>query len=230
MAPKDGTTPGALGPGLLGFLKELELHNDREWFLKNKARYEGAVQEPALRFIRGMGPRLGKLSRHLAADARPFGGSLSRIYRDTRFSKDKRPYKTHVGIHFSHEAAGKDAHLPGFFLHLAPKESMLAAGVWHPEPAALRKIRGAILATPDRWGPLTRGGLRLGGDSYARVPTGIDPAHRYAEDLKRKDFYATLSLTDSSVASPEFATTIEKACGRLNPLNRFLAGALGVPW
>ena len=98
-------------PELFDFLRQLKRHNNRDWFAKNKQRYEEAVRDPALMFISSFGPHLRKLSPHFVADPRPTRGSLFRIYRDTRFSADKHPYKTHVGIHFSH-ASGKDAHAP----------------------------------------------------------------------------------------------------------------------
>ena len=89
-------------PDLFLFLRELKRHNTRDWFAKNKARYEKVVLDPALMFISSFGPHLRKLSPNFVADPRPTRGSLFRIYRDTRFSPDKRPFKTHVGIHFSH--------------------------------------------------------------------------------------------------------------------------------
>jgi uncharacterized protein (TIGR02453 family) len=84
---------------------------------------------------RTSGRTLRKLNPHFVADPRPTRGSLYRIYRDTRFSPDKRPFKTHVGIHFSH-ASGKDAHAPVFYLHLEPDNCFAAAGVWHPDGSA----------------------------------------------------------------------------------------------
>lgn len=98
-------------PEVFVFLKQLKRNNDRDWFARNKTRYEECVVKPALAFISEFAPHLYDISPHFIADARPTRGSLFRIYRDTRFSHDKRPYKTHVGIHFSH-AKGKDAHAP----------------------------------------------------------------------------------------------------------------------
>src|SRR5919112_754543 len=115
------TEQASFGPELFGFLAELRAHNDRDWFAANKERYEGDVLEPALAFIEDFEPHLRAISPHLRADARRVGGSLFRIYRDTRFSKDKTPYKTTAGIYFRHEQ-GKDVQAPGFYLHLAPGE------------------------------------------------------------------------------------------------------------
>jgi uncharacterized protein (TIGR02453 family) len=137
-------------PELFQFLRQLKRHNNREWFAKNKARYQQLVLEPALLFIGGFAPYLNKLSPHFVADPRPTRGSLFRIYRDTRFSLDKHPFKTHVGIHFSH-ASGKDAHAPVFYLHLEPDNCFTAAGVWHPDNRVLTKIRTAIVNQPEQW-------------------------------------------------------------------------------
>jgi Conserved hypothetical protein (DUF2461) len=96
---------------LFMFLEDLKRHNDRAWFAENKERYVEAVQEPALEFVRAFTPSLAKISPQFVADGRPVGGSLSRIYRDVRFGKDKSPYKTHVVISFRHRL-GKDVRRP----------------------------------------------------------------------------------------------------------------------
>jgi uncharacterized protein (TIGR02453 family) len=227
---KATTPPRFFGPEALGFLRELARHNNREWFQKNKSRYERSVQTPALRFIEAMAPRLARISPHIVAEARPFGGSLSRIYRDTRFSKDKSPYKTHVGIHFYHDRASGEEHLPGFFFHIAPGESIVYSGIWHPPPPELTKIRDAIVASPAAWGRVVGKGLEIGGDSYVRVPAGYDPNHRFADDLRRKDFFAGRPISDSVISGPTLGPTFEATCRAIDPLNRFLAQAIGVPW
>jgi len=218
------------GPESLRFLRDLARNNNRAWFLEHKARYESEVQAPALRFVEAMGPRLVKLSPHLLADARPFGGSLSRIYRDTRFSKDKRPYKTAVGIHFSHDGVTTGENLPGYFLHIAPGESMVAAGIWHPSLPSLAKIRDAIVGSPPSWGKVLGPGLKIEGESLVRVPAGYDSDHRYSDDLRRKDFYSSHPLSDAEVVSSSFGNRFEATCRTLEPLNKFLAKAVGVPW
>lgn len=217
-------------PDTFRFLRELATHNDRNWFLANKARYEAVVQAPALRFIDAAGPRLARISRHVTWDARPFGGSLSRIYRDTRFSKDKSPYRTHVGIHFSHDGVTKDEHLPGFYLHLAPGESMVSSGIWRPDPAAAGRIRDAIVRSPAAWAKVVGAGLVVEGETYARVPAGYPAGSKYADALRHKDFYASRPLTDAAVSSADFPATFERVCRELDPLNRFLAKATGTPW
>ena len=134
---------------LFAFLRELKQHNEREWFNANKARYERELKEPALAFVEDFGYRLPQVAPHLTADKR----SLFRIYRDTRFSKDKTPYKTHVGIYFRHARSG-EADTAGVYLHLEPRRVFIGAG--HLAPG----LAGAQ-AHPrrDRRAP---GGLALG--------------------------------------------------------------------
>ena len=136
--------------GMLHFLSELARHNNRKWFEANKARYEQDVRTPALEFIEAMSGPLARMSPHFRAEAKKVGGSLMRIYRDVRFSKDKRPYKTNVGIQFRHES-GKDVHAPGFYFHVEPDEVFLGVGIWHPESDTLKKIRKAIDKDPTGW-------------------------------------------------------------------------------
>src|ERR671922_2157062 len=136
------TEAASFGPELFTFLAELREHNDREWFAANKERYEAHVLEPALAFIEDFGYRLQSISPHFRADPRRTGGSLFRIYRDTRFSKDKAPYKTNVGVHFRHERA-KDAHAPGYYLHIGPGEVFAGGGMWHPDSSTATRIREA---------------------------------------------------------------------------------------
>lgn len=213
-------------PELFDFLRQLKRHNNRVWFAKNKGRYEQAVVKPALTFIRGFAPHLAKLSPHFLADARPTRGSLFRIYRDTRFSPDKIPYKTHIGIHFSHEG-GKDIHAPVFYLHLEPEGCFAAAGMWHPDNRALTKIRTAIVGQPEQWKKVARK-LELEGESLTRPPKGFAPGHPFIEDLKRKDFVVSMALTEEQVCSPQLMRHFAVACRTMAPLVEFTARALGL--
>ena len=226
------TTGGAsFSPELFQFLKELGRNNNREWFTANKRRYEETVLGPSVRFAAEMGPKLARFSPHLTVDARPFGGSISRIYRDTRFSKDKSPYKTNVGIHFAHDrSSDSEQHLPGLYFHIEPGGSMVASGIWRPEPPALKRIRDAIVSDSSGWSRVTRSCPPSGGESYARVPAGFPAGHKFAADLKRKDFFASVEFKDAEVSGLRFDRTFLTACGRIDPLNRFLAEAVGVPW
>src|SRR5277367_6255254 len=120
---------------LMRFLTELKAHNNRDWFNENKERYEQSVRDPFLRFVAELRPRLKQISPHFVADAKPMGGSMMRIYRDTRFSKDKTTYKTGVMAHFWHDR-GKEGATPAFFLRIRPGDSSVGAGIWQPESVA----------------------------------------------------------------------------------------------
>lgn len=213
-------------PDLFDFLRQLKRHNDREWFARHKARYEQVVRDPALAFIGGFAPHLWKLSPHFLADARPSGGSLFRIYRDTRFSSDQRPFKTHVGIRFRHES-GKNVHAPVFYLHLEPGNCFAAAGVWHPDFQVLTRIRAAIATNPDAWRQVRRK-LELEGDILSRPPRGFDPHHEFIDDIKFKDFISSVVFSDKQVCGPRFMRDFERACRSLRPLVEFTTRALGL--
>jgi uncharacterized protein (TIGR02453 family) len=219
----------SFGPELFAFLSDLADNNDRDWFAANKPRYEQHVLEPALAFIEDFGYRLQEISPHFRADPRRVGGSLFRIYRDTRFAKDKSPYKTNTGMHFRHERA-KDAHAPGYYLHLAPGEVFAGGGIWHPDAPALTAIRETIVRDPDGWTRAKRleGGLELRGDALKRVPSGFDKDHPHVEDLKRKDFFAWGRLSEEEVIAPAFLDRYTQLCQSAAPLMRFLCRALDV--
>jgi uncharacterized protein (TIGR02453 family) len=228
---KAAEAQGLLEPGLFRFLKDLKAHNDREWFSENKARYETEARDAMLRFIGAFSGPLSSISRHFIADPRPSGGSLFRIYRDTRFSKDKTPYKTHLAAHFPHrtiEAGG--VHGPGFYLHLEPGGSFAGGGLWHPDPDSLFKVRQAIIAKSATWKALKKPGLEIEGEALKRVPQGFAPDHPCAEDLKFKDFYVTSSFTNAQVLAPDFIDQVAGACKRAAPLVAFLCKALDLPW
>lgn len=209
------------------FLDDLARHNDRAWFTANKDRYERAVREPFLGFIAEVGPELRKLSRNLVADPRPSGGSMFRIHRDVRFSKDKRPYKTHAGAHF--QLGGKGVHGPGYYLHLQPGSSFVAGGMWMPEPGVLHLIRERIAERPAEW-ERARGTLDHAEDALKRPPRGFDPDHPMIEDIKRKSFTSSVRLTEAQLTGPRFMQTFVRSCEAMAPLMRFLAAAAGVRW
>jgi uncharacterized protein (TIGR02453 family) len=218
------------GPGLFGFLRDLARHNDRQWFLANRERYEAEVREPVLRFIADFGPHLRRISAEFVADPRPVGGSMFRIHRDTRFSADKSPYKTHAAAHFRHRAATRDVHGPGFYLHLEPGGSFAGGGVWHPDGDALARVREAIVADPEGWRAVRRRVREIEGETLARVPRGFDPDHPFADDLKRKDFYASVSFSDGEVTGPRFLAGCAAAFRAAAPLVEFVTRAMRLPW
>ncbi len=219
---------------MFAFLRELAENNDRDWFNANRDRYEDLVREPALQFISDFGPRLATVSAHFNAVPRKVGGSLFRIHRDVRFSPDKRPYKTHVGIHFRHKQH-RDAHAPGFYLHLEPDNVFSGAGMWRPHPDALRAIRQRIAADGEGWRQATSDPglgavLELGGESLKRAPRGFDADHPRIGDIRRKSFMAVARLEDDRTLDAGFMDEFTGLCLAASPLMRFVCGATGVPF
>ena len=214
----------------LEFLRELAAHNERPWFEANKHRYETHVMAPALAFIDAMAPRLAKISRHFVASGKRVGGSLMRVYRDTRFARDKTPYKTNVGIQFRHER-GRDVHAPGFYLHIEPGACFLGAGIWHPEPGALAAIRAEIVEQPKLWQRARddqrfRKHFELGGERLAKSPRGYPADAPHADDLRRKDFIASCELAEAQTLRPQFVDDVAARFASATPLMAFLCGAL----
>jgi uncharacterized protein (TIGR02453 family) len=215
------------------FLSELRAHNNRDWFQTNKDRYETQARDPLLRFIAALGPRLHKINPHIVADPSPTRGSMMRIYRDIRFSKDKSPYKTSLAAHFWHQK-GTEGATPAYYLRLEPGGSLIGAGVWRPEPGALKKIRDAIVKDPKRWKRVTSAGqlsskCKLAGESLQRPPRGYDPHHPLMEDIKRKDFTISRPLSDREVLRPDFLEIALDLFGSSAPFVAFLSEAVGLP-
>lgn len=221
-------------PTLVKFLNQLKRNNNREWFQKNKSRYENEVLFPALAFVEAFQPKLNKISPFFKAIPKRVGGSVMRVYRDTRFGKDKTPYKTNLGIHFRHEQ-GKDVHCPGFYLHIEPRECFLGAGIWHPDNPSLAKIRSAIDEDPAVWkrardNKKFRSHFDLSGDSLKRPPRGFDADHKYIDDLKRKDHIGVKSIDVKSVSEQKFIDEVAAAFASSKTYMRFLCDALRVPF
>jgi len=221
-------------PKLFEFLRDLAKHNDREWFKANQGRYEAVVREPALEFINDFATPLKRISEHFVADSRTVGGSLFRIQRDTRFSKDKTPYKPNTGMQFRHFMA-KDAHAPGYYVHLQPGECFMGVGLWRPETKVAYAIRERIDADQAGWKRASRGKrftdvFTIGGDSLVRPPRGYDEDHPFIEDLKRKDFIASTRLTQKAITSDTFMEEFTANCKRATPFMRFLCEAVDVPF
>ncbi|MCB1151448.1 DUF2461 domain-containing protein [bacterium] len=219
---------------IFDFLIDLERKNTRDWFQANKDRYEAEYRGPALAFVAEMQPLLDAVSPRFRAEPQKVGGSLFRIHRDTRFSNDKTPYKTHCGIQFRHER-GKDVHCPGYYLHLDPTGCFLGAGIWHPEKDALQAIRTHLDRDAAGWKKAVGGRAfasrwRLAGDSLKRAPKGWPADHPLIDDLRRKDFIAVTDLEPEAVVDPSFHRTLGKLLQESGPLLRWLCDAVGVPF
>ncbi|MGQ0619541.1 MAG: DUF2461 domain-containing protein [Panacagrimonas sp.] len=225
------------------FLRDLASNNSREWFQASKAQYEAQVRGPCLRLITDLAEPLRTISPQLTASAKPVGGSLFRIYRDTRFAGDKSPYKTHAGMYFAHAAASKAARgdagnaamgrldAPGLYLHVEPGACFIGGGVWHPQTETVKRVRDYLVSNPASWKKATRDPkflkvYHLAGDSLARPPKGYDPAHELVEDLKRKDFIASAQLDDEVLLKPDLVKQLMARYALMTPMLDWLCGAL----
>jgi uncharacterized protein (TIGR02453 family) len=220
-------------PALFTFLEELRLHNDRDWFERHRERYVRDVRDPMLRFVADVGPVLRKLAPRLVADPRPVGGSLFRIHRDTRFSRDKTPYKTNAAASFRHEA-GRDVHGPGFYVSLSPGEVEVGGGVWHPEPEPLRLVRASLVEKPAAWKRALAApgldGLTWWGETLTRAPKGFPEGHPLDAWIRRKDFAAGVEWGEREALAPDFLDRCAEAWRPLLPVMKLMAEAVGLPW
>jgi len=215
------------------FYRELKNNNNREWFAENKGRYLDNVVDPALDFIGAMEKPLKKISPYFLAVAKRSRGSLMRIYRDVRFSKNKLPYKTNLGIQFRHEM-GKDVHAPGFYFHYAADETFLGAGVWCPKNDRLNLIREGISDNAARWKRTTRSKkfrsqYNLAGSSLKRPPRGYSADDKLIEDLKRKDHIAVSPIDSKEMRSAEIVPLMAERIRLAMPYVRFLCDSLRLP-
>ena len=160
---------------------------------------------------------------------------MFRIYRDVRFSRDKRPYKEHAACHFRH-SLGKDVHAPGFYMHFAPGEVFFGGGLWMPPPESLNKVREAIAARSPAWKKVLEDkdfrkhfdGVK--GEGLTRPPRGFDPENPYIEDIKRKSFYAMREADQKVASSSALVGEVAETFAALSPLMKFLCAATGVPY
>ena len=214
----------------MSFLRKLEKNNTRDWFHENKSNYENLIRTPALNFIDDMENDITHLSPHFLAIAKKVGGSLMRVNRDVRFSKDKSPYKTNIGIQFRHEM-GRDVHAPGFYVHVEPNECFVGVGIWRPDSTTLGKIRDAIVEKSKDWSTAVndktfRKNFELSGESLKNGPRGYDKEHPLIDDLKRKDFIAISHFDQKSMLGKNFKKEVVKRFSDAEPYMKFLCKAL----
>ena len=220
-------------PKSLSFLSLLANNNDREWFKANQTQYEAEVRTPALKFIEAMQPHILALSPRLVALPKKVGGSLMRPQRDARFSKDKTPYKTNVGIQFRH-FQGKDVHVPGLYLHIANEGCFLGAGIWHPDSKALNKLRTCIDENPNAYkkalAQIRAAGFEMEGSSLIRPPKGYDKTHPMLDELKRKDFIAIKPIEATQLQDKDFVSWCAKEFEQTQKLMAYLCFALDLDY
>jgi uncharacterized protein (TIGR02453 family) len=218
--PKTTGTFAGFRPTAFSFLRGLAKHNDPNWFKPRKPVYETEVLAPFRELIRALDRALEIAGIPLAGD--PDRG-IFRIYRDVRFSADKRLYKTHAGAVLTRSGGKKD---PGLlYVHVEPGECMAAVGFWHPEPDLLTRLRRAMIDEPDEFvgmiGELEKRGYKLTTDTQlSRVPRGFEAAKGslVADYLCWKTFITEVALTDAEMQSPDAVSRIVDFAAATRPL------------
>ncbi len=217
-------------PSALQFFADLKQNNDREWFAANKATYLNDVVEPAKAFILALGGMLTSLHPGVNYDTRMNGaGSMFRIYRDVRFSKDKSPYKTHLGMVFW-LGSGKKTESAAFYVGMSDEGAGVYGGMWRFEKGTLGAYRQAV-DDPSKGDELATildnlrtAGYEVGGDAYKRVPRGFDPDHPHAALLKHSAVHAGVQKVDPTlVTSPAFLPAAFEHCTNLYPMVEWIS-------
>ncbi|MBV1874583.1 MAG: DUF2461 domain-containing protein [Gammaproteobacteria bacterium] len=220
---------------LIAFLEQLSKNNNREWFAENKQRYRDSIQIPMSNFIMALAPGLDRTANCFIADPRLNGSSMFRIYKDARYSRNKPPFKTNVGCQFRHEA-GKNAHAPGFYLHIEPGNSFIGGGIYRPDANALLQIRTAIAENPEKWHQVIHDKEmkkhygEVSGESLKRPPRGFSAEHQHIEHLKKKTFFVIKPLETKQLYSEHFVQQAEDLFQSASPLMRFLTEAVELPY
>ncbi len=212
------------------FLRDLRENNEREWFAANKARYEDVVKAPALAWVAAMGSRLKDLDADVVVDLRTNGsGNLMRMARDTRFSKDKSPYKTNIAMMWWH-GSGKKMQHPAFGMQVTPDDAGLMVGMFHfakPMLAAYRQavvddaLGEALLETVEA---VSVAGYSLRGLHYKQAPRGYDKVHPRVDWLKYNALYASVeSIPWATIASTQLIEECSQHFARMAPVLKWLA-------
>ena len=214
MALKQKTTPVAavpyFRPEALSFLRNLARHNDRAWFQPRKAIFEAELKEPMLAIIRKITDAMTDFAPN---HVRPAEKSLFRIYRDTRFSSDKRPYKTHVAAWWTHTGLDKTSGA-GYYFHVSAKEVIIAAGSYMPEKDQLAAIRHWLLANHGQFRKLLhkpavrRSFTEFDGNALTRPPKGFPCDHPALDLIQCRQWGLSATLPADTALKPDFAGTI----------------------
>jgi uncharacterized protein (TIGR02453 family) len=209
------------------FLADLAANNDRAWFQPRKADYERLLKEPMEDLCVALSERFAAKGVPLEADPRT---SLFRIYRDTRFSKDKSPYKTHMAASFPLKGARKQAHGDGAYFHFQPGEMFMGGGMWHAEKPRLDAFRAQVLKKPEK----VRAAFEDANfvsvfkevrteDALKRIPAGYPADHPMADMFRWKDVIFGKRLSDAQVLSAKLPDTLADSYAAAMPVLEFLA-------
>jgi len=209
----------------ISFLRKLKKNNTRDWFNAHKQEFEENVKLPMQSLIVSLRPHFERFAPEVDVNPKR---SLFRIYRDTRFSKDKTPYKTHAAAHFVLRGTSKGLVGCGYYVHIEPGECFVGAGIYMPDGAQLKKIRNAIAKNGRSFVSVIRGRSfvrRFGsvkGDRLVRMPRGFEEEDPMAEWLKLKQFFVGASLRESTCYRASFVRTIVSHYEAAAPFVRFL--------
>ena len=184
---------------------------------------------PASGSLKTLGPSLERLAHTLWQTLGPLVGHSYGSTETFASPRTRAPYKTNVAMEFWHLRGGKKSYT-GLYLHLAPGDSFAGAGIWNPDPPTLNRVRRAIVSRPEAWRRVKESGLKMEGESLKRPPAGFDRNHPFVEDLKLKDITAGVRFSNTQVTGPRFMKDFVQASKKLDPLNKFLAGTLSLPW
>lgn len=213
-------------PETIQFLRDLKTNNTREWFTAHKNVYEQTVKFPTQCFIQSIGERLQ--SRFPYLEFHPLR-SVFRIHRDTRFSKDKTPYKTNIGAQFT--ASRKlGVEMPGLYVHIEPDAVFVAGGLYMPTSQQLRAIRNALIQDPDSFFDVLQNRefsqywSTIEGERLKKAPQGFDPDHRMIEYLKNKQWFVSRELNPFLPLQAQFVDEVTTICIALKPLMDWLVG------
>lgn len=210
-------------PSTLQFLQHLTQNNNRDWFNENKATYQEAQQD-VVSLVENLITEMSAFDEEMEKlDAKK---SLFRIYRDTRFSKDKSPYKTNFGASLG---MGKGSQASGYYLHIEPDKSFLAGGVYMPDSTVLKEIRKEISAYGNEFLEILNAkdfkkyfGELSQEDKLQKVPQGFEKDDKMAEFLKLKSFVVIYNIQDEELIDENAAKNFAKVYKAMKPLNDFL--------
>jgi len=211
----------------IAFLKQLKKNNSREWFAKHKQDYEDFVKLPMQSIVAELSPMMKSFASDFVVDPKR---SLFRIYRDTRFSKNKTPYKTHVAAIFQPTKNWKAS--AGLYLHIEPGEIYLGGGMYMPSSENLKNIRNAIVNYPKKYLTIVQSKdfkkyfKNIEGEKLRRVPQGFSSDHEMAEWLKMRQFFISYTLPETECLKKNFPDTVCKIFKPMMPLVRFLNEAV----
>lgn len=203
----------------LAFLADLKKNNEREWFKARKSTFDDEVMWPLKCLVADVAQEVQKRGLGLNGDPK---GSVFRIYRDVRFSKNKDPYKTHVAAVLS--PSGKKDDPGGIYIHIEPKRCFLAAGFWNPDKELLARLRESMASSPETFLGIVKGAEKAGmklttHDSLKRMPRGFEdyadaPAAKY---LKWKGFIITLDCKEADVKKASFTQQVADFAEAVKP-------------